>query len=166
MSKKIVPDTAQKAYQLGHEYERNYGACSQCTILAIMDAIGERDSNVFKASFGFAGGIGSLSKTCGALLAGVMAISMVHDRELENLSSQSEEDKRKCMQMVRDLHKQYLQEYGDIQCATVHQKIFGRSFNQWDQEEFQEFLRLGGHIDKCTAVVGNVAKWTVEILQG
>ena len=34
-----------------------------------------------------------------------------------------------------------------------------------DDNDFQEFLRLGGHDDKCTSVVGNVAKWTVEILE-
>jgi C_GCAxxG_C_C family probable redox protein len=156
--------TGRKAYQLGYEYEGKFGACSQCTLLAIMDALDQRDSQVFQASFGFAGGIASLSKTCGALSAGIMAISMKYGRELDNLTTQTEEDRRKCMQMVRDLHDRYMQEYGDIQCASVHQKIFGRTFNQWEKDEFQEFLRLGGHIDKCTAVVGNVAQWTVEII--
>jgi hypothetical protein len=66
--------------------------------------------------------------------------------------------------MVRDLVDIYQDEYGSIECADVHQKIFGRTFDQWDPDEFEEFLRLGGHIDKCTNVVGNVAKWTVEIL--
>jgi C_GCAxxG_C_C family probable redox protein len=129
-----------------------------------MDALDMRDSKVFQASFGFAGGIASLSKTCGALLAGIMAISMVYGRELSNLTTQTEDDKRKCLQMVRDLHSRFMQEYGDIQCSSVHKKIFGRTFDQWDKNEFQEFLRLGGHIDKCTAVVGNVAQWTVEII--
>jgi C_GCAxxG_C_C family probable redox protein len=159
-----MSETIKKAYQLGYEYEGKYGACSQCTLLAIMDALERRDSKVFQASFGFAGGMGSLSKTCGALSAGVMAISMVFGRELANLTTQTEEDRRKCMQMVRDLHDRYMQEYGDIQCASVHQKIFGRTFDQWDKDEFQEFLRLGGHVDKCTDVVGNVAQWTVEII--
>jgi C_GCAxxG_C_C family probable redox protein len=158
-------ELAQKAYQLGYEYEGKYGACSQCTLLAIMDALGDRDRKVFKASFGLAGGIGSLSKTCGAFMAGVMAISMKHGRELENLTTQTEEDKRKCMKMVRDLHQLFIDQYGDIECEVVHQKIFGRSFNQWDHDDFQEFLRLGGHVDKCTTVVGNVARWTVQILQ-
>ncbi len=40
----------------------------------------------------------------------------------------------------------------------------GRTFNQWDDEEFEELLRLGGHEDKCTSVVGNVARWTTDIL--
>jgi C_GCAxxG_C_C family probable redox protein len=157
-------DTIQKAYALGYMYEGKYGACSQCTLLAIMDALDMRDSKVFQASFGFAGGIASLSKTCGALSAGIMAISMVYGRELSNLTTQTEEDKRKCLQMVRDLHGRFMQEYGDIQCSIVHQQLFGRTFDQWDKNEFQEFLRMGGHIDKCTAVVGNVAQWTVEII--
>ena len=156
---------SQKAYDLGYEYEGKYGACSQCTMLAIMDALGERDASAFKAAFGFAGGIASLSKTCGALSAGVMAISLAYGRDLEHLTTQTEDDKRHCLQLIRDLHDRYLQEYGTTECAQVHQQIFGRSFNQWDPEEFQEFLRLGGHIDKCTRVVGNVARWTVEILE-
>jgi C_GCAxxG_C_C family probable redox protein len=158
------PNRADIAYKLGFEYESKYGACSQCTILAIMDALGERESSVFKAAFGFAGGIASLSKTCGALSAGVMAISLAHGRDLEHLTTQTEYEKRRCLQMIRDLHDRYLQEYGTIECAEVHQKIFGRSFDQWDPDEFQEFLRLGGHVDKCTAVVGNVASWTVDLL--
>jgi len=67
---------------------------------------------------------------------------------------------------VRNLHARYLDAYGSVKCADVHQKIFGRTFDQWDPKEFGEFLRLGGHMDKCTAVVGNVARWTVEILAG
>ena len=159
-----MSDVEQLAYDLGYEYEARYGACSQCTILAIMDAFDRRNEDVFKASFGFAGGIGSLSEMCGALSAGIMMISLEHGRELENLTNTTEEDKLDCMQRVRDLHARYVEEYGSTKCAEVHMKLFGRSFDQWDPEEFEEFLRLGGHDDKCTAVVGNVACWTVEIL--
>jgi len=155
---------ARKAYDLGYSYESKYGACSQCAILAIMDAFGDRNDAVFKSAFGFAGGMANLSKTCGALAAGIMMISLEHGRELENLTTQTEEEKRECMQMVRDLHARYVQEYGSTECADVHMKLFGRTFDQWDEEEFAEFLRLGGHDDKCTKVVGNVARWTVEIL--
>ena len=162
-----MPDDkiAKKAFELGFEYEGKYGACSQCTILAIMDAMGKRDESVFKAAFGFAGGIGSLSETCGALSAGIMAISLEHGRSLGDLTTQTEEERRECMQMVRDLYTRYIDEYGSIRCADVHQKIFGRTFDQWDSREFLEFLRLGGHVDKCTVVVGNCARWTIEVLQ-
>lgn len=161
-----VRETIQKAYQLGYGYEARFGACSQCTLLAVMDVLDKRDAGLFKASFGFAGGIASLSKTCGALLAGVMAISMEFGRELEKLTTLSEEDRRHCMWLIRKLHDRFVGEYGDIHCASVHQKLFGRTFDQWNEQEFQEFLRLGGHTDKCTAVVGNVAAWTVELILG
>lgn len=155
---------AERAYELGYEYEARYGACSQCAILAIMDALGERDSDLFSAAFGFAGGIGDLSETCGALAAGIMMISNHHGRKLEELTTRSEAENRHCLAMVRELHARFLQTYGSIRCADVHRRIFGRTFDQWDETEFAEFLRLGGHEDKCTAVVGNVARWTVEIL--
>ena len=159
-----MSDVEQLAYDLGYEYETKYGACSQCTILAIMDALEKRNEDVFRASFGFAGGIGSLSEMCGALSAGIMMISLEHGRKLKNLTTQTEEEKRDCMQRVRDLHARYVSEYGSTKCAEVHIKLFGRTFDQWDPEEFEEFLRLGGHVDKCTSVVGNVARWSVEIL--
>jgi hypothetical protein len=157
-------DATQKAYDLGYEYEGKYGTLSQCTTLAIMDALGARNTDVFKSSFGFAGGVGSHSKMCGALAAGIMIISHEHGCELENLMTQTEEEKRNCMQMVRDLHARYEAEYTSTEFADVHLKLFGRAFIQWDEQDFQEFLRLGGHVDKCTAVVGYVACWTVEIL--
>ena len=157
-------EITQKAYNLGYAYEKEYGACSQCAILAIMDALGKRNEDLFKATFGFAGGVGYMSKMCGALAAGTMMISLEYGRELKNLTTQMEEEKRECLRKVRDLLDRFMEEYESIECANVHTKLFGRTFNQWDEEEFQEFLRLGGHEDKCTSVVGNVAKWTVELL--
>ena len=155
---------AKRAYELAYEYEGKYGACSQCTLLAIMDALGERTPDVFKASFGFAGGIGSLSKSCGALSAGILAISLSCGRDLEHLTTQTEDEKRGCMQKVRGLYGRFMEEYGSVQCEDIHRKIFGRTFNQWDKQEFEEFLRLGGHVDKCTHVAAKAAMWAVQLL--
>lgn len=58
----------QKAYKLAYEYESKYGDCSQCVVLAVMEGMGEVNNEVFKSAFGFGGGIGNLSYTCGALL--------------------------------------------------------------------------------------------------
>ena len=155
---------SEQAFDLGYAYEREYGACSQCTVLEVMDALENRNEDIFKAAFGFAGGVGNMSKMCGALSAGAMMISLEHGRDLKDLPNQVEEERRECLRMVRDLLERFVEEYGSVECADVHRKLFGRTFNQWDEDEFQEFLRLGGHDDKCTSVVGNVARWTVEIL--
>ncbi|MCJ7532746.1 MAG: C-GCAxxG-C-C family protein [Anaerolineales bacterium] len=157
-------DIPKKAYDLAYEYESKYGVCSQCVVLAVMEAMGEVDSESFKAAFGFGGGIGNLSHTCGALSGGVMMISLAYGRELKNLATQTKEEKLKCHKMVRDLYTRFVHEYGSSECADVHMRLFGRTFNQWDDGDFQEFLRLGGHVDKCTRVAGNVARWTSEII--
>ena len=159
-----INEIAQKAYDLAYEYEGKYGVCSQCVVLAVMEAFGGVDCEVFKSAFGFGGGIGNLSHLCGALSGGVMMISLAYGRELKNLATQTKEEKLKCHQMVRDLHTRFVHEYGSSECADVHMKLFGRTFNQWDDGDFQEFLRLGGHVDKCTRVTGNVARWTSEII--
>ena len=33
-----------------------------------------------------------------------------------------------------------------------------------DPEDYAEFEKLGGHVDKCPVVSGNVARWAAEIL--
>jgi|WetSurMetagenome_2_1015567.scaffolds.fasta_scaffold22966_2 C_GCAxxG_C_C family probable redox protein len=154
----------QKAYNLAHEYESKYGVCSQCVVLAVMETLDRVNQDVFKSSFGFGGGIGNLSSTCGALLGGAMMISLEYGRNLNNLADQIKEEKLRCHQMVRDLYTHFVEEYGSSDCADVHFKLFGRKFDQWDDDDFQEFLRLGGHTDKCTSVAGNVASWTTEII--
>jgi len=43
-------------------------------------------------------------------------------------------------------------------------KLFGRTFNLMDKDDYAEFEKMGAHVDKCTSVSGNTAKWAAEIL--
>ena len=42
--------------------------------------------------------------------------------------------------------------------------MFGRTFNLWDEAEFEAIEALGAHEDKCTGVVANASAWTTEII--
>ncbi len=64
----------------------------------------------------------------------------------------------------RDLYTHFVEEYDSSKFSNVHFELFSRKINQWDEDDFQEFHRLGGHVDKCTRVAGNVASWTTEII--
>jgi hypothetical protein len=33
-----------------------------------------------------------------------------------------------------------------------------------DPKEYEDFGKAGAHVDKCTSVSGNVARWTAEII--
>ena len=60
----------------------------------------------------------------------------------------------------------FLNEYQSIVCPGIQTKLFGRAYHLIEPEEFKKFEEAGGHSDatKCIRVVGNSARWTLEIL--
>jgi hypothetical protein len=90
-----------------------------------------------------------------------MALSFMYGRELKDM------DKGRFLEaqvLVKRLYDKFVEEFGSCVCRDVQQKIFGKSFNLWDTEEYKEFEAMGGHRDKCPDVTGKVARWVAEIL--
>ncbi len=151
------------AYNLGFKYHAARGFCPQCAVAALMDSIGDIDETVFKASQGLSGGTASCGcGTCGALAGGILVIGTRFGRDRASFD-QGEQD-RKISLVSRDLCDKFFEVYGGLTCAQVQTAIMGRSFNLWDPAEKQLFDEMGGHSEKCPSVVGNAAKWTIEIL--
>jgi len=99
--------------------------------------------------------------TCGALAGGVMALCCKYGRTRENFAKGRY---LRPLELAKELHDRFIQEYGSCICRDVHKRIFGRSFNLWDPKEYEEFEREGAHKDKCPGVVANVAMWVAEML--
>lgn len=151
------------AYKLGFSFERDYGSCGQCVFAAVNEILGNGSEEIFKAIDAFAGGLGRCGDgTCGALSGGVAAISCRYGRE--DFQDPASNDRERCMTLAKRLHDTFLEEYGSILCKDVQKKIMGRSYRLCDAKEREEFVAAGGHTDKCPAVVGNTAKWTVNLL--
>ena len=154
----------KKAYELGFNYEREYGGCCQCVLAAIQDTLDMRNDALFKAGTGFAGGMGVTGVgPCGALSGGVMAISSQIGRERQNIKD-PERIRWTAYDLTKKLYEKFVEEYGGGTCKEIQKKLFGRSFNLRDPNEYKEYEKAGGHATKCPSVVGNAAKWTVEIL--
>jgi C_GCAxxG_C_C family probable redox protein len=154
--------TAQKAYALAHEFEQQYGACSQCVLAALQETIGGIDDAVFKAAHALAGGGARTGQgTCGALAGGMLAISAKYGRDREHFETVRS---TKAAELAKVLYDKFFDEFGSPICAGVQEAIFGRSFNFWDDADRQAFEEAGGHRDKCPDVAGKVAMWTAEIL--
>jgi C_GCAxxG_C_C family probable redox protein len=152
----------EKAYRLAYDYDSKYGSCPQCVLAAIQETLGCVSDDVFRSAYALAGGGGLAGDgTCGALAGGIIALSCKYGRERKDFAGR----KPKAFKLAKKLHDRFVQEYGGVTCRDVQKKLFGKSFNMWDAEEYREFERLGGHRDKCTSVSGNVAKWSVELLQ-
>lgn len=152
-----------RAYQLGFDYEKGKHYCSQCVLAALQEVFPIRNDEVFQAAYGLHGGVGnSTNGSCGALSGAVMAISYLYGRERkefeENISN------KKATDLAKIVYDRFLEEYGGCLCKEVQTKIFGRSFDFWNEEEVKAFEEAGGHIDKCPSVVGKAAAWAAEIL--
>ena len=153
----------EEVYNLAFKYEAERGSCAQCVLSAIMETLDIGDANTIKAADAMAGGTAlSTEGTCGALVGGLMAISIIFGRSYEDFSAG--EQKRRVFRYSKKLYNKFIEEYGSPVCKDVHQKLFGRSFKLLDPKEYQEFEKAGAHVDKCTSVSGNVARWTAEII--
>ena len=153
----------QKAYDLAYKYEAEIGSCPQCVLSAIYETLGIGDPSIIQASDSMAGGTSlSTEGTCGALVGGLLAIGCVVGRTYEKFSIGDQ--RRRVFQYSKKLYDRFVQEYGSPICKNIHMKLFDRTFNLLDNNDYAEFDRLGAHVDKCTSVSGNTARWTMEIL--
>ena len=154
----------KKAYQLGFEYEKTYKGCSQCAIAAIQDTLDIKADDVFKAATGLAGGGGLTGiGACGGYVGGVMMISLLNGRERSNFAD-PERKRFKSFELARRFGQLYNTELGSIICRDIQVKRFGRPYYIADPEDFEKFEEAGGHVDKCTDVVGTAARLAVEFI--
>ena len=153
----------QQAYDLAFSYEQTKSHCVQCTLGAIMEITHSIDRELFKAADGLtAGGALSGQGTCGALCGGILAISRSTGRTYEEFLAGKGGTS---WENVAKLNNLFIEKYGSPVCRRVQEKIFGRSFDFSKPEDGELFNQMGGHVDKCPAVCGDVARWTMEIIQ-
>jgi C_GCAxxG_C_C family probable redox protein len=161
---KTKEEALDKAYKLGFEYEKVYRGCSQCAIAAIQDTLDIRDDSVFKAGTGLAGGGGLTGiGVCGGYVGGVMVISQLLGRERSNFED-PEKIRFKSFELARKFLQQYTQELGSIICRDIQLIKFGRPYYIADMEDFEKFEEAGGHVDKCTDVVGKASQLAVKFI--
>jgi len=160
-------ELAEKAYSSGFEYEKQYGGCAQCVIAALQDVLELRDEAsdaVFKAATSLEGGVGCEGDGhCGAYSGTVMMFGYIIGRERGNLAD-PEGIRKQTNALAQALHKRFIERYGTVICHGIHRNIFGRPYYLRDSAEIEKFKEAGAHVDKCTAVVGQAARWAVEIL--
>jgi C_GCAxxG_C_C family probable redox protein len=156
-------DILEQIYQLAYEYESKVGSCPQCVLAAIKETLNIGDENIIKSADALAGGTSlSTRGTCGALVGGMLALSSVVGREYTDFKNGKR--KRRVFNYAKLLYDRFIEEYDSPLCSDVQQKIFGRSFDLWDVDDYNKFEKAGGHVDKCPSVSGNTAKWTAEII--
>jgi C_GCAxxG_C_C family probable redox protein len=161
----------QKAFDLGVSFEKYSGSCSQCTVAALQEILGFEDIIVKVATSSCGGQAGLSTGACGGVIGGTIVLDYYLGRPA-NMVSATEEiphgmaEFSRAMEAARSLCEKFIKQYGSILCPQLQEKVFGRSFNHQDPADWQAFLDAGAHTDptKCMSVVGNAARWTLEIL--
>ena len=161
MNKVLTP--GEEAYQLAYRYEQEKEHCSQCTLAAIMETLDSFDEKLFQAADALTGGSAlSTRGTCGALAAGLLAISRLTGRNYEGFKAGKSNHTWKYVQLLLN---RFVDKYGSPIGCEVQKKIFGHCFNFNDANDKKAFVEAGAHVDKCPSVCGDVAKWSVEIIK-
>ena len=166
MKEELNPsDLAEKAYELGHLYEKSFRGCGQCFVAAVYDTLDLPYDILFKSLSGIAGGVGMVRDgNCGAYIGGALILSSLVGRERDDFKD--EEGKRfEAYRLARKLRERFIDEYGAVTCGSIHERIFGRQFDLLDPEQMAIFDEMGGHSDKCPEVVGRAAAWLIEIMK-
>lgn len=149
-------------YQRGYELEQRYYGCAQCVVAAIQDFFPVNESLV-KAATSFSGGFAStIEGPCGPLTGGIMVLSYFFGRSREDCANIGL--LRRPGPLVRIYWDKFIQNYGGDTCRQVQMHLFGKAYHFLDNEEYQEYEELGGHRDKCPAVVGQACVWLAELL--
>ena len=61
-------------------------------------------------------------------------------------------------------NKKFKEVFGSTRCFDIQRKLMGRTFDLLDPKDWEEFLKAGGHTDKCPSVTGTAAKLAVEMI--
>jgi C_GCAxxG_C_C family probable redox protein len=156
-------DILENVYQLAFQYEAKLGSCPQCVLAALKETLDIGNESIFQAAQGLTGGTALSSQgTCGALAGGMIAISALVGRTYQEFTEGQK--KRLVFKYTKLLYDMFVEEYGSPLCCDVQKKLFGRSYILLDKQEYEAFEKAGAHVDKCTSVAGNAAKWTAEII--
>ena len=160
-----------KTYELGSNFEKRSHSCSQSTAAAIHELL-EMDDLVVKLATSLCGGSANqFLGTCGGLTAGIMVLDYFFGRPAEKMSYEKETQANidamvSAFEAPELLADRFWREYGTIQCINIHRQLFGRFYYAKDPDEADKLEKAGAHSDptKCVHIVGNAARWVMEIL--
>ena len=162
MTEKNREEIAERAGALATEYEKTCTGCAQSVVAGLLDALEIDSPDVFKAASGLADGIGLTGDgSCGALTGCAMVIGLAFGRERED-----HRDMMKPMQsylLCKELHDEFVREYGSCRCHDIQRKLTGRTFDLLDPKQLEEAMKEG-MLEHCAGVCGRAARRAAELI--
>jgi len=166
----VDPDLVAEIRRKAHAYDSHSG-CSQAVLLALQEGLGIGDAESFKSATVLSGGVARRGETCGALLGALMALGLEAGREKMEDRPSYVKATGVGDEICDEFQDRLREEFGfkdplaSTLCRDIQEKIYGRSFNLRDPEDYGPFLEAGGHSDHgCYKVCGIAAEVAAERL--
>jgi len=167
VSKKINGLTKEQAkelaFKIGFAAEASKTNCAQAAFHAVTSVLGVKNPLIFRSLYSLAGG-GALSTrgSCGVFSGALVCFGFFLGRTYEKW----EEGRAGARSAVlsKEFFDRFEQRFQSVVCRDIHQKLFKRTFDFARKEDLEDFEKMGGHTDKCPAVVGLGSAWAVDIL--
>jgi len=148
-----------KIEKAAHDYERDFHGCSRCVLKPLQDHLGLGDDSSLKASTTLAAGVAMRGETCGALLAGLMAVGIVTANEDLKDTDALTNSLASGFRLARKVER----EFGTTNCTKIQTDKLGRFYSLADPEQYKAFIEAGGYRE-CPKVVGKIARMTAEFI--
>ena len=145
--------------ETAYNYERDYHGCSQSAFLAIQDHLKVGDEATFRSASALCAGIALMGDSCGALVAGIMALGLVYGRQ----HIESFEELQSSMTSARKLYRSFQSEFGSCMCRDIMKSRLGRSYDLASETEYEQFKEAGGYRE-CPKVVARAARLAAELI--
>jgi len=143
--------------------DRAYEGCARCVLAAINEHLrltsAEGFNECIKASTALAAGVARMGETCGALIGGIMALGLEFGSEDMSLFDRYADT----MRISRELFLKFRDQYGTVKCAEIQEKLLGRRYDFFKEEDREAWYREGG-LEKCPSVCAAAAGLTAEII--
>ena len=161
-----------KAYELGFGFEKYSTSCCQSVVAAMHEMLEIEDSMVRASNSSAGGQVATTVGTCGGLIGGTMVLDYFFGRTPEEMVYTDEKEPMtetlfEAFEVAKQLYDRYFKEYGTIICPQIQVQLYGRHYYLLDEDEVEKFEAIGAHSDpnkSCCRIVGNAARWTLEIL--
>ena len=155
---KVLDDVENAAL----DNEARFHGCSQCALEAIQNKLNIGTPLSLRSVSALASGVALMGETCGALIAGMIALGLVNGRQdLSDFSAL-----QTSLRPARKLYRWFKHEYGSTICRDVQTSLFGRFFDIADISEYERAKESGlySRSQGCPIVVGKVARKAAELI--
>lgn len=145
-----------KVEQAAISHDMQYHGCARATLRGMKEYTGIRiDDSLLRAVAPLSEGVAGDSYSCGAFVAGVLAISLCYGPYTTESSHEP---------VLRDIarfREAFTREFGSTLCRDIQKKLLGKYYDLTDPKQYDEFKAINPY-EKCSKVVGKAARLAIE----